>query len=49
MSQCQRKLSDKDWNVKVYTENAVLRKINQIKYDVYYRMGESLWYYMIIG
>ena len=24
------------------TENAVLTNINQIKYDIYYRMGESL-------
>ena len=26
----------------LFTENVVLRNINQIKYDIYYRMGESL-------
>ena len=26
----------------LFTENAVLRNINQIKYCIYYKMGESL-------
>ena len=26
----------------LFTENAVLRNINQIQYDIYYKMGESL-------
>ena len=26
----------------LFTENSVLRNINQIKYDIYYKMGESL-------
>ena len=26
----------------LFTENAVLINVNQIKYEIYYRMGESL-------
>ena len=33
----------------LFTENAVLRNIYQIKNDIYHRMGESLGNYMILG
>lgn len=33
---------------KLFTGNAVLRNIGQIKYDLYYKIGESLWNYIII-